>query len=151
MYDHLLDRGRKHFCRYCLQAFIAEEILKHHIKGCFKTNGKQTIKMPKKGEYVKFTNFERKKKSPFMIYGDFESILVPEDNRKQNPNEFYTRKYQKHVACSYGYKLVCVDYKFSKLFRSYIGDDAVYSVISSMIKESNYFSDVMKNILTNNL
>ena len=35
---------------------------------------------------VKFKNFERKIKSPFMIYVDFESILVPEDNRKQKPN-----------------------------------------------------------------
>ena len=25
----------------------------------------------------------------------------------------YMNKYQKHVACSYGYKLVCVDDKFS--------------------------------------
>ena len=32
-----------------------------------------------------------------MIYADFESILVPEDNVKQNPNESYTNKYQKHV------------------------------------------------------
>ena len=29
------------------------------------------IKMPKKGEYVKFKNFERKMKSPFMIYADY--------------------------------------------------------------------------------
>ena len=48
---------------------------------------------------------------------DFESILVPEDNGKQNLNESYTNKYQKHVACSYGYKLVCVDDKFSKPFK----------------------------------
>ena len=41
-----------------------------------------------------------------MIYADFESILVPEDNLNQNPNEFYTNKYQKHVACGYSYKLV---------------------------------------------
>ena len=64
--------------------------------------------------YVKFKDFERKIKSLFMIYVDFESILVHEDNGKQNPNESYTNKYQKHVACSYGYKLVCVDDKFSK-------------------------------------
>ena len=70
--------------------------------------------MPKKGEYDKFKNFERKIKSPFMIYADFESILVPEDNGKQNLNESYTNKYQKYVACSYGYKLVCVDDKFSR-------------------------------------
>ena len=41
-----------------------------------------------------------------MIYVDFESILVPEDKRMQIPNESWTSKYQKHVACSYGYKLV---------------------------------------------
>ena len=54
--------------------------------------------MPKKGEYVKFNNFERKIKSPFVIYLDFESILAPEDNGKQNLNESYTSKYQKHVV-----------------------------------------------------
>ena len=26
MDDHTLHRGRKHFCRYCLQSFSAEEI-----------------------------------------------------------------------------------------------------------------------------
>ena len=54
MYDHSLHCGEKHFCCYCLHAFIREEILKHHIKDSFKINGKQMIKMPKKGEYVKF-------------------------------------------------------------------------------------------------
>ena len=32
-----------------------------------------------------------------MIYADFESILVPGDNGKQNPNESFTNKYQRHV------------------------------------------------------
>ena len=68
--------------------------------------------MPKNGEYVKFLNFQRKVKSSFMIYADFKVILVPDDNRKQNPNESYTNKYLKNVACSYGYKLVCVDESF---------------------------------------
>ena len=53
-------------------------------------------------------------KLSLMIYANFQSILVPEDNVKQIPNESYTNKYQKYVACSYGYKLVCVDDKFSK-------------------------------------
>ena len=29
-----------------------------------------------------------------MIYADLESILVPEDNGKQDPKESYTNKYQ---------------------------------------------------------
>ena len=108
MYDHTLHYGRKHFCRYCLQAFSAEEILKNHMKECFKINHKQRIIMLKKGEFVKFKNYERKIKSPFIIYADFESTLVPENNGKQNPKESYTNNYQKHVACSCGYKSVCV-------------------------------------------
>ena len=117
IYNHSLHRERKHFCRYCLHDFITEEILKRHIKDCLKINGKQTIKMPKKGEYVKFKNFERKIKSPIMIYEDFESIVLPEDNGKQDPHKSYTSKYQKHVACSYGYKLLCVDDEFSSPFK----------------------------------
>ena len=53
MYDHSLHRGRKDFCLYRLHACITEEILKRHIKDCFKINSKQTIKVPRKGEYVK--------------------------------------------------------------------------------------------------
>ena len=116
MYDHLFHCRREHFCRCCLHAFNTDEILKHYIKDCFKNNGKQTVKIPKKGENVKFKIFERKIKSPSMIYVDFESILMPEENGKQNPDEPYSKKYQKYVACSYGDKLTCVDDKFSKNF-----------------------------------
>ena len=45
----------KRFCRCCLHAFIREEFLRSHIKDYFKINDKQTIKMPKKGEYVKYS------------------------------------------------------------------------------------------------
>ena len=62
---------KNHFCSYCLQAFSTKEISKRHVKDCFKINGKQRIIMPKKDEYVKFKNYERKIKSPFMIYADF--------------------------------------------------------------------------------
>ena len=46
----------------------------------------------------------------------FERAVVPEDNGKQNSEDSYMNKYQKHVACSYGYNLVRVDNKFSKPF-----------------------------------
>ena len=48
MYGHFYIVKKKHFCRYCLQAFSAEETLKPHIKDFFKINGKQRIIMPKK-------------------------------------------------------------------------------------------------------
>ena len=80
----------------------------------------------------------------FIIYADFESILVSENNGKPNPEESYTNKYQRHIAWSCGYKLVCVDDKFSNLFKSYLDKDAIYNFINSTIEESRYCSDVTK-------
>ena len=50
---------------------------------------------------------------------------MPEDNGKQNPKTSDTNKYQKHITCSYRLKLVCVDDKFSKPLKTYLGKDAV--------------------------
>ena len=40
---------------------------------------------------------------------------------------------QKHIAWSYGYKLVSVDDMFSKIFKTYLGENAVHNFINSMI------------------
>ena len=85
-------REKNIFCSYRLQAFSAEQILKRHNKDCFKIDRKQRIIMHKNSEYVKFRNYERKIKSLFIIYVDFASILEPENNEKQNPEESF--KYQ---------------------------------------------------------
>ena len=63
-------------------------------------------------------------KSPLIIYSAFESILLPENNRKQNPEEVYTNKCERYIACSYGYKLVSTDNKFSKPFKTFLEKDA---------------------------
>ena len=65
IYDHTLHRGRKYFCRHCLQGFSTEEILKRQIKDCFKINDKQRVINPKKGEYGKSKNYE---KSNFLYF-----------------------------------------------------------------------------------
>ena len=59
---------------------------------------------------------------------------------------------QTNIVFSYDYKLVCVDDKFTKLFKTYLGKDAIYNFINSMIEENKYCSDVIKkSILTKNL
>ena len=107
--------------------------------------------MPRKGDCVKFKNYERKLKSLFTIHADFESMLVPENNGKKIPAESYASKFQKRIVCSYGYKLVCVDDKFGKPFKAYFGKEAVYNFINSAIEESKYCIEVMKNFLKKNL
>ena len=74
-------------------------------------------------------------------------VLVLEDNGKKNPDESYGNKYQKHIASSYAYKLICVDDKFSKPFKSYLGVKMLFIILLmfGMIKESKYCNDMMKD------
>ena len=72
MYDHTLYRGVKQFCLCCLRTFSTAEIIKSHINDCFKINGKQRLIMPTNDEFVKFENYERKIKLPFIIYADLK-------------------------------------------------------------------------------
>ena len=65
---------------------------------------------------------------------------MSKNNGKQNLEESYTNKYQKHIACSYDHKLVCIDDKFSKYFKTYLEEDAVYKLVNSMIEESKDFT-----------
>ena len=66
--------GENIFFHYCLHAFSTEEISKSHNKDCFKINNKQRVIVLKIDEFVKLKSFERKIKSPFIIYANSESI-----------------------------------------------------------------------------
>ena len=49
-----------------------------------------------------------------MFYYDFESNLREVKKKNNNPNKCYTVKYQGHIACFYGYILVCANNRFSE-------------------------------------
>ena len=63
--------------------------------------------------------------------------------QNQNPNQSYTNKFENHVGCSFGSKLICTDDQFSKLFKLYLGQDAVHKFITNMVEEIKNCSRVM--------
>ena len=68
----------------------------------------QAIQMPNEGEVIEFKSFRETVKIPFVIYADLESILHKlTTTQKQEMDQEQTEKLQKHVACWYGYKVVC--------------------------------------------
>ena len=81
------DHNVQHFYCYCLQTFSTKEILNVILKIFLKLMVNKWSRQLKKGEYVRFKCYGRKIKSPFKIYAISESILVPEDNRKNNPDK----------------------------------------------------------------
>ena len=56
----------------------------------------------------------------------------------QNSSRSFNKKYQKDIACSYGYKLLCVDDKLSQSFKSSFGKSSMCNFISNMITQTKY-------------
>ena len=61
------------------------------------------------------------------------------------------KKYHKHVYCSYGYKLVYFDDKFSKFPKFYLSEDTVSNFINNMMEERKFCTDIMKKHFSKNL
>ena len=117
--------------------FPSSRALECHVKNCLAINHKKLVLLLIEGQYVNFQNFKRLNKAPFIIYG-----LIPlADNADFGPN---TKKYQDHIVCRYGYKLMCADEWYSKPYKTYFGEDVIDKLSNDMIKESEYRSKVVE-------
>ena len=105
-------------------------------------NGAQNVKLEK--GFIEFKNFNRQIPVPFKIYADFECLLKNCDVGINNDCFSYTSKYQDHIPCSFAYKFVCVDNKYSKDVVQYRGKNAVLKFINCIFKEYDYCRGVMK-------
>ena len=116
--------------------------LQKHIEYCIVLTKCQSIKMPVEGETTKFRSFRETVKIPFVIYADLESLLEKLTDTTSSQLKVHaepeseqdkTEKLQKHIACSYGYKVVCCyDKSMSKPFKMYRGLNSV----------NKFFSDI---------
>ena len=108
MYHKTKHEHRKHFCMHCLQCFSAEEVLSKHKTNCMVINGEQVIRLPRKGNNIlHFQNYHKQMPAPFIMSADFEAISEKVSGCQPNSTKSYTDKYQKHIGCGYGYKVVC--------------------------------------------
>ena len=63
----------------------------------------------------------------------------------------YSKKYQDHILCSFAYKLVCVDDKFTKPIVVFRGKNAAYEFIKAILKGYQYCKKTMKKHFNKNL
>ena len=128
---------KKFFCKHCIQHFPSEDRLEKHMMDCIVLTKCQAIQMPAEGEVIKFKSFRETVKINFVIYADLESILQKLTvTQKEEMGQEQTEKLQKHVACSYGYKVVCCyDEKLSKPFKMYRGLDSVDKFFTDIFEE----------------
>ena len=96
---------------------------------------------------IEFENYFKELPVLFKIYADFECNLKDVEVYEGS----YTKKYHDHVPCSYAYKIVCIDDKFSKPIVVYGGENAAYEFIKAILEEHKYCKKVMKKHFNKNL
>ena len=149
LFNKTKNQNKKYFCRSCLQCFSSKNVLTEHRENCLIINGKQNVKLGK--GLISFKIYSKQLSAPFKIYADFECILHPtlsKEVKSSDKNGSYTEKYQDHIPCSFAYKVVCVDNKFSEAVVMYRGKNAAYKFIEAIPGEYDYCRKVIKNILT---
>jgi hypothetical protein len=125
-----------HFCYNCLSGFRTLNGLENHIKNCkhFKPTA---IEMPQEKEFS-FEQYNYMYKFPYVMFADFESILVKENIKLSNK----TKLIQKHKAC--GYALIIIKGNSNIYHKeSYRGEDCISVFLSKLKKISEeLFSEI---------
>ena len=109
-----------------------------HKKVCLIINGAQSVRLEK--GTTEFKNYFKQILVPFKIYADFECNLESVESYEGS----YSKKYQDHIPCSFAYKLVCVDDKFTNPIIVFRDENAAYVFIKAILKEHEYCKKVMK-------
>lgn len=110
--------GKLLFCDECILFFPSEDKIQKH--DCSRLC---TI-LPEPGSTLQFTHYERMQKIPFVIYGDFESLLTPVD-KNVTPSTAFTQPLKNHIPAAFAYHICCsFNPNYNKLV-SYRGPDCV--------------------------
>ncbi|NDB82316.1 MAG: hypothetical protein EB127_06190, partial [Alphaproteobacteria bacterium] len=112
------------WCPYC-EKQQEEEDISNHIQKCYKLqfNDGALLKLPNKGEYMKFENHKNKLVRPFIIYADTESTLVPTGDQNK------IQKHEINSCCCY---FVCTfDSSRNKLF-TFVGKECLEQMILTL-------------------
>ena len=111
-----------------------------------KINGAQSIRLEK--GTIRFKNTFKQIPVSFKIYAYFECTLKSVERYEGS----YSKKYQDHIPCSFAYKPVCVDDKFSKLIVVFFwGKNDAYEFIKTILKKYQYCKKIMKKRFNKNL
>ena len=112
-----------------MQCFSSKNILTEHKKVCLSINGAQSLRFEK--GTTKFKNYFKQIPVPFKFYAHFGSHSKSVESYKGS----YSKKYQDHIPCSFAYKLICVDDKFTKPIIVFRDEIASYEFIEVILKE----------------
>ncbi|GFW62179.1 uncharacterized protein TNCV_1686101 [Trichonephila clavipes] len=92
--------GRRYPCERCLVFFHSEKDHQAHEMDC-KKNQAVKIVMPQQTSCIKFKNYHKLLRTPFVMYADFECLTTKIDTCQPDDNSSYIQKYQRHEHVSF--------------------------------------------------
>ena len=132
------NKNKKDFCKSCLQCFSSKNVLIEHKEVCLSINCVQSLRLKK--ETIELKNYMKQIPVQFKVYADFECNL----ESVKSYEDSYSKKYHDHILCSFAYKLVCINDKFTKPIIVFRGQNAAYQFLKAILKEHKYCKKVMK-------
>ena len=141
-------KEKHHFCMRCLNAFWTHKSLNKHQEYCGKHEALK-INMPEEGTMLKFKNYHRGEKVPFVIYADFESCIKSIHTCDLNPESSYTKQYQKHEPISFYYYIKCFNNKVYLPIkeRSYTGKNADQVFLKYLEEDIKMIANIPKRCI----
>ena len=125
----------QHFCTNCLNGFESEIIRDEHYEYC-RSKDSVRVEMPTKNPIVKYADGQYQFKVPFVIYADFESILVPVSGVPNNPEISSTRRTNVHQPSGWCMYSKFAYGKVTNPLKQYRGRDCVSKFCETIIVEA---------------
>ena len=119
-YDISYTRIQSHWCNICLNGFYSSETLEKHKTLCSKNMLATTLYTLPKNKYLSFKDFGKTVTPPFVIYGDFESILPS-----------HTQHHQIHKPIAAGFFLFN-NYTGENSYFEFVGEDCILNFLKQI-------------------
>ena len=125
----------QHFCINCLNGFESERIRDEHYEYC-RSKDSVRVEMPTQNPIVKYADGQYQFKVPFVIYADFESILVPISGANNNPETSSTRGINVHQPSGWCMYSKFAYGKVTNPLKQHRGRDCVSKFCETIIAEA---------------
>ena len=125
----------QHFCTNCLNGFESEIIRDENYEYC-RSKDSVRVEMPTKNPIVKYADGQYQFKVPFVIYADFESILVPVSGAPNNPEMSSTRGINVHQPSGWCMYSKFAYGKVTNPLKQYRGRDCVSKFCETIMAEA---------------
>ena len=134
-------QNKSEYCMNCLTRFTSKASLKKHEAICV-LQGK--VVFPEKDKAtMKFKNLQNKWRVPFVVYADFESLLVKPEAQEEESRKIINN----HIPIAVSYSVCSIDPKWRREVKYHTGTDCSDWFINEMLNLVEEVKHIYRKIL----